>query len=92
MAIRNRDNLISSTSANIYVQSGNIKAIISSGTQLSTRVEQIINLDASSSYDKDQPLSITGTAAGISYSWTCHVESDYTADCNILLVLPLDYS
>jgi len=60
------------TSTDVFVQPGNLVVSLSSGgDQLGVRSGESFTLDASSSYDQDLGLTVTGIDAGLSFAWSC---------------------
>jgi hypothetical protein len=60
----------SSTSVQVYVTQGSLVAMIAGSSQKSVRELESIIVDGSSSYDEDVG-GLTGTAAGLKFSWSC---------------------
>lgn len=60
----------STTRIVVYVQQGDLHAVISGGNEQIIRSGAILTLDASTSTDEDLS-GPTGTAAGLLYSWKC---------------------
>jgi hypothetical protein len=59
-----------SAAVQVYVEPGEILPVVALGSSRTVRVEQSITIDASASYDQDQS-GVTGTSAGLSFSWSC---------------------
>jgi hypothetical protein len=60
----------STTSVQIDVKIGPVRAIIQGNSQQTMRVGEEQNLDGSQSYDEDKE-SLKGVAAGLTFSWSC---------------------
>jgi hypothetical protein len=60
----------STTSVQIDVKIGNLRAIIQGNNQQAMRVGELQTLDGSQSYDEDKGI-LKGTAAGLKFSWSC---------------------
>jgi hypothetical protein len=63
-------NSSSTTSVQMDIKIGNIRAIIQGNSQQAMRVGEIQNLDGSQSYDEDKE-NLKGFAAGLKFSWSC---------------------
>ena len=57
----------SSTSVQVFVQQGDVVAVISEGTETSLKKGQKWSLHGSSSYDTDTPSA----SSGLTYQWSC---------------------
>ena len=60
----------SSASVQVFVQPGNIVAVVQGGSARTMRVADTLRVDASNSYDEDLS-GVTGWAAGLQYQWSC---------------------
>ena len=60
----------SSSSVDVSVAAGPVVAVTKGGASRSVPAGGSVTIDATASYDADIPVK-TGTAAGLSYSWTC---------------------
>jgi hypothetical protein len=60
----------STTSVQIDVKIGTLRAIIQGNSQQAMRVGEVQNLDGSQSYDEDKE-NLKGLAAGLKFSWSC---------------------
>jgi sugar lactone lactonase YvrE len=60
-----------STFIDVFIEQSSIEAIIKGGIQQSIKVNELILIDASYSYDKDIDGGITGMKSGLSFNWTC---------------------
>ena len=58
------------TSIQVFVEQGSLVALVAGGTRRGVRLGGNVSIDASDSYDPDQ-LAVTGSAAGLLYSWSC---------------------
>jgi len=85
----------SSTSMSVYVEPGNIYALISGGNDVGLPVDGSIVIDGSLSYDEDEK-GVFGVDAGLSYSFVCiQIEPFHSNDCVSSLLmesLPLSSS
>jgi hypothetical protein len=60
----------STTSVQIDVKIGNLRAIVQGNSQQAMRVGEVQTLDGSQSYDEDKE-NLKGIAAGLNFSWSC---------------------
>ena len=60
----------SSTSVSVFVQQGKLVSVITGGLFRNIQSLRTIMVDASSSYDEDKN-GVTGTTAGLAFSWSC---------------------
>jgi sugar lactone lactonase YvrE len=60
----------STTSVQIDVKIGNLRAVVQGNSQQAMRVGEVQNLDGSQSYDEDKG-NLKGLAAGLKFSWSC---------------------
>ena len=68
-------------SVNVLVGSGGLHLIVAGGLVRFMKVSSSITLDASNSYDDDQP-GIAGQGAGLLYQWSCQLLSPrYNESC-----------
>jgi hypothetical protein len=72
-------NSSSTTSVQIDVKIGSLRAIIKGNNQQAMRVGEIQNLDGSQSYDEDKE-SLKGISAGLKFSWSCSLVSMTSTD------------
>jgi hypothetical protein len=73
---------VMTTIMTITVVKPSIEAIIKGGIQQSIKVNELILIDASYSYDKDIDGGITGMKSGLSFNWTCvTIKPFYSSNC-----------
>eukprot|EP00602_Paraphysomonas_sp_CaronLab_P009942 CAMPEP_0185035854 /NCGR_PEP_ID=MMETSP1103-20130426/27905_1 /TAXON_ID=36769 /ORGANISM="Paraphysomonas bandaiensis, Strain Caron Lab Isolate" /LENGTH=2281 /DNA_ID=CAMNT_0027573125 /DNA_START=277 /DNA_END=7122 /DNA_ORIENTATION=- len=73
----------SSASTTVAVEVGDVIAVIDKASAFGLRVSDTVTIDASSSYDEDYS-DVTGTAAGLTYSFSCvRVSPTYDEDCGL---------
>jgi hypothetical protein len=66
----------------VLVDAGALVAVVAAGSSRSVRVSQPLTIDASTSYDEDQP-SFAGRNAGLTYAWSCAQTAPlYVANCD----------
>ena len=76
----------SSASAQIYIAEANIVAVISGGLVRSMHPQDNLHIDGSSSYDEDIP-NLTGSDAGLIFSWSCFQIAPVLQDeCGVTVV------
>ena len=76
----------SSTSAQVYIIQSNIVAAISGGLIRSMHPQQTLTIDGSSSYDEDIP-GLTGSDAGLIFSWSCNeISPQFLNTCGVTVV------
>ena len=56
----------SSATVEVFVESGDLVAVVEGGSSIFAPIEDTLTLDASGSYDAD-----TGTSEGLTFLWTC---------------------
>jgi hypothetical protein len=61
----------SSTSVQVQVGQGAIIVVLAGGATRGIIANSSVVLDASSTYDEDYGVSVKGSAAGLSFSWSC---------------------
>jgi hypothetical protein len=79
--VRNSTAGVSSASLTIYVESGNVVAVISGGSLRSAAIANALVVDGSESYDDDYS-GITD----LNFTWSCTISSlndDYGAECGL---------
>ena len=75
-----------SASTQVYVETGKIVCVLSSGSHLSMRVDESARVDWSRSYDENIQNSF-GTSAGLSFSTQCFQSSPmYRENCSLILL------
>jgi hypothetical protein len=73
-----------SVSTQVYVRTGEVVCVLSSGPQLSHRIDEISQIDWSESYDENIP-NVYGTHAGLSFSYHCFQSSPaYRDTCGLI--------
>jgi hypothetical protein len=73
----------SSMTVKIIVEQGIVQARISGGAVVTARVNETSLLDASGSSDEDQE-GVTGTDAGLSFTWTCSQINPLGETCSFI--------
>eukprot|EP01032_Pedospumella_encystans_P039218 gene39218-biopygen20330 len=71
-----------SATVQVFVQQGDVVAVVALGTSRSVRAGESLAIDASGSYDEDQ-IDVSGHRAGLVYSWSCaQVQPVYVQNCS----------
>ena len=77
----------SSVFTTVYVAVGKLVAVINGGLSKNMRVLSSLVVDASQSYDEDQS-GLTGTKAGLQFSWTCsQISPVFNESCQNTLII-----